>query len=486
MVKTLVLGTGRSGLAVTSYLLGQGREVVVSDRALPQEVEQSAYWPAFSKLDDEHPGKLEWAFGGHPLELLERCSEVVISPGVSLHVPFLAEALKRGVTIKGEMELAYLACPQPLVAVTGTNGKSTTCSLLGNMLDRKGIVGGNIGVPLLDQVRDLESGVEWVVAEVSSFQLETVHEFKPRIGVLTNITPDHLDHHKDLEEYWIAKSRIFARMDQDCIAIFCQDDENCRRMAEVVKSGTLPRWVDGFPLPKKGAPPRVLAYSVNDPVENGVALLGKRVIRFQDGRGEELFTWDFPGLPGRAMTSNGLAAITVALEVGLSCEEIQSGLRRFQPLHYRMELAGVVDGITYINDSKATNIDSALASVRSISGPLAVIVGGKDKGVDYTSLARGLQDRDGRVFLIGEAARPIEEKLEELGFQNMERSQTMERALHDATAFLKGEGTVLLAPACSSFDQFNSAEHRGEIFNDLVAELRSREERNLQTRSVKS
>ena len=461
---------------MTRYLLKQGRDVVVSDRSTREQVEGSVYWSSFAELERSHPGKIEWALGGHPLELLERCSEIIISPGVSLHVPFLAEALKRGVLIKGEMEMAYLACPRPLIAVTGTNGKSTTCSLLGEMLDCKGIVGGNIGTPLLDQVQALDEDVQWVVAEVSSFQLETVHEFRPRIGILTNISPDHLDHHKDLEEYRVAKSRLFAQMDSEGTAIFCQDDEACRRMADEVRSGTLPRWIEGFPAPKTSATPKVLTYSVNGPVENGVALVDGRVVRYQDGRPEDMFAWGFDGLPGKAMTSNGLAAITAAIESGLSSEEIQSGLRRFQPLHYRMELAGVVDGITYINDSKATNIDSALASARSIEGPLAIIVGGKDKGVDYTSLAQGLKDRDGRVFLIGEAAEPIGKKLEELGFQNMEQSQTMERALHAGTSFLKEGGTVLLAPACSSFDQFKSAEHRGELFNELVADLKSRAE----------
>ena len=475
-MKTLVLGTGRSGLAVTRYLLNQGRDVVLSARSTREQVEGSVYWSSFAELERSHPGKIEWALGGHPLELLERCSEIIISPGVSLHVPFLAEALKRGVLIKGEMEMAYLACPRPLIAVTGTNGKSTTCSLLGEMLDCKGIVGGNIGTPLLDQVQALDEDVQWVVAEVSSFQLETVHEFRPRIGILTNISPDHLDHHKDLEEYRVAKSRLFAQMDSEGTAIFCQDDEACRRMADEVRSGTLPRWIEGFPAPKTSATPKVLTYSVNGPVENGVALVDGRVVRYQDGRPEDMFAWGFDGLPGKAMTSNGLAAITAAIESGLSSEEIQSGLRRFQPLHYRMELAGVVDGITYINDSKATNIDSALASARSIEGPLAIIVGGKDKGVDYPSLAQGLKDRDGRVFLIGEAAEPIGKKLEELGFQNMEQSQTMERALHAGTSFLKEGGTVLLAPACSSFDQFKSAEHRGELFNELVADLKSRAE----------
>jgi UDP-N-acetylmuramoylalanine--D-glutamate ligase len=475
----LVLGTGRSGLAATQYLLSQGQAVVVSDSRSREQVQDSPQWLGFEKLEKEYPGHLEWALGGHPTELLDRCSEIVISPGISLHIPFLAEALKRGVIVKGEMELAYNACRRPLIAVTGTNGKSTTCSLLGKMLADKGVVGGNIGVPLLDQVQALAETVEWVVAEVSSFQLETVHNFRPRIGILTNISPDHLDHHKDLDEYRIAKSRLFAQMDETCTAIFCQDDESCRLMAEQVREGKLPEWIPGFPAPARSGIPKVIMYSVEGPVENGVSLVDGYVVHYRSGQAERLFEWDYPGLPGKAMTSNGLAAIAAALESGLNHEEIQSALRRFQPLRYRMEVAGVVDGVTYINDSKATNIDSALASARSVVGRLAVIVGGKDKGVDYTSLAQGLKERNGRVFLIGEAAKPIDEKLNELGFENSEHSHTMEKALHAATSYLAGVGTVLLAPACSSFDQFKSAEQRGEIFNQLVAELN-------QTRSAES
>ena len=191
-----------------------------------------------------------------------------------------------------------------------------------------------------------------------------------------------------------------------------------------MSEGRLPSWVAGFPEPIKGQVPQVFSYSVERTVDNGVALSvdengQKCVTSYRDGIAEKLFVWDFPGLPGRAMISNGLAATLAARLAGLSLEKIQAGLRRFQPLRYRMELAGEVGGITYINDSKATNIDSALASANAVEGPLAVIVGGKDKGVDYTGLAEGLSRRDGRVFLIGEAATPIGESLEALGFSNM-------------------------------------------------------------------
>lgn len=477
MVGKLVLGTGRSGLAVARYLLDRGETVIVSDLRTAPEVEASALWPEFAALEQTFPGKLGWAFGGHPESLLENCDEVVISPGVSLHVPFLQAALRKGVRITGEMEIAYAACPKPVIAVTGTNGKSTTCSVLGLMLAETGIVGGNIGIPLLDQVQNLPSSVEWVVAEVSSFQMETVHTFRPRIAVLTNITPDHLDHHKDLEEYRIAKSRIFAQMGPGDTAVFCWDDSQARDMMKEVAEGRLPEWIPGFPKPARTGTPTVMTYSVKEAVPSGVGFTidqdGRRwVSRFENGQATRLFVWDFPGLPGQAMMSNGLAAVAAGLSAGLSLQKIQDGLRRFQPLRYRMELAGVVEGISYINDSKATNIDSALAAANAVEGPLAVIVGGKDKGVDYSSLAKGLSERDGRVFLIGEAATPIGESLRALGFTNMEVSVTLGRAVEDATRYLRGVGTVLLAPACSSFDQFKSAEQRGEIFNEMVAELK--------------
>lgn len=478
-MKTLVLGTGRSGLAVSRYLLQKGHDIIVSDQRDAQACAKSPLWPEFQKLEEQNPEKLEWALGGHPLSLLDRCSEIVISPGISLHVEFLSEALKRSVRIAGEMELAFQASPKPLIAVTGTNGKSTTCSVLGKMFAETGVVGGNIGIPLLDQVQGLDPKVDWVVAEVSSFQLETVHQFKPRIGILTNISPDHLDHHKDLREYRVAKSRMFAQMDSGCVAIFCQDDENARRVMEDLAADSLPEWVGGFPSPLRGGKPKILTYSTKQAVQNGTGFTidekaQRWVTKFVDGVGEKLFVWDFPGLPGEAMMSNGLAAVAAGLEAGLSLSKIQDGLRRFQPLRYRMELSGVVDGVTYINDSKATNIDSALASANAVEGHLAVIVGGKDKGVEYEGLAEGLAQRNGRVFLIGEAAAPIGECLKQLGFENMEQSKTMGQALAAARLHLAPTGgTVLLAPACSSFDQFKSAEQRGQIFNDMVCELKS-------------
>ena len=364
-----------------------------------------------------------------------------------------------------------------MVAVTGTNGKSTTCSVLGEILGSRGVVGGNIGTPLLELVEELPSGVEWVVAEVSSFQLETVHDFHPRVAILTNITPDHLDHHKDLEEYYIAKSRLFARMGAGDTAIFCADDPGARRMADQLERGVLPRWLPGFPEPNRSTLPRLLTYSTRGPVQNGIGFSteeGKRwVVHYRDGAAvEKLFEWDFPGLPGEHMESNGLASILGGLEVGASPSEIQVGLRRFQPLHYRMELSGEMDGVKFINDSKATNIASALSSIQSFQGqPLCAIVGGKDKGVDYDELARGLADSGARIYLIGEAAEPIGRCLAEIGYANVVRSGRLEDALPAARQHLTAGGTVLLAPACSSFDQFKSAEHRGEEFDRLVQEL---------------
>ena len=470
------MGLGKSGVAAASHLLARGESLILSDQRGRESLEATPLWNILSDLEARYPSKIEWALGGHPVELLERCRRVVVSPGASLHTEFLAEARRRGCPLVGEMELAWKVCPKSMVAVTGTNGKSTTCSVLGEILGSRGVVGGNIGTPLLDLVEDLPHGVEWVVAEVSSFQLETVHDFHPKVAILTNVTPDHLDHHLDLEEYHVAKSRLFAKMTDLDTAIFCADDTGAQRMALEVAQGTLPRWLDGFPEPNRLAPPRILTYSTRGAVRDGAGFIeeaGQRwVARFRDGTPEKLFVWDFPGLPGEAMEGNGLAAILGSLEVGAIISEIQAGLRRFQPLHYRMELAGEIDGVKFINDSKATNIASALSSVQAFRGhPLGAIVGGKDKGVDYSELAWGLADSGARIYLIGEAADPIGRCLEEIGYANVERSGRLEEALPAARQHLSGGGTVLLAPACSSFDQFKSAEHRGEEFDRLVKEL---------------
>lgn len=474
---TLILGLGRSGVAAAVHLLGRGQRLLLSDQRDAEQLEGSATWPVLSKAVDSNPELVEWALGGHPESLLERCSRIVVSPGASLHIDFLVKARQRGIPLVGEIELAWKACPLPMVAITGTNGKSTTCSLLGQIFNESGVVGGNIGTPLLQQVSRLPQSVNWVVAEISSFQLETVHEFRPRIGLLTNLTPDHLDHHKDLEEYRIAKSRLFAQMTSEDVAIFCADNEQAVQIGDELAQGRLPNWLDGFPEPLHGEVPKILKYSVKSEVDQGLGFTtdeqGRRWVTRFLGRGaqEKLFVWNFPGLPGAAMESNGLAATLVALEAGYEVGEIEAGLRRFQPLHYRMELAGEISGVKFINDSKATNIDSALSSTRAFDGPLSVIVGGKDKGVDYGELAQGLVEREAQIFLIGEAAAPIGECLKRLAYDSVVQSGTLETAIEQAREALPSGGTVLLAPACSSFDQFRSAEHRGEVFDQLVKDI---------------
>lgn len=474
---TLILGLGRSGVAAAVHLLRRGQRLLLSDMRSREDLEKSVTWPRLCEAVEAASEPVEWALGGHPEELLDRCKRVVVSPGASLHVPFLKAARERGIPLVGEIELAWKACPLPMIAVTGTNGKSTTCSLLGQILNESGVVGGNIGTPLLQQVSRLPQSVNWVVAEISSFQLETVHEFRPRVGVLTNITPDHLDHHLDLNEYRVAKSRLFAQMTAEDVAIVCADNEEAAAVGQEVSEGRLPNWLPGFPEPAQQGVPRVLRYSVKSSVEDGLGFTkgqdGRRwVTRFRPGGvSEKLFVWNFPGLPGAAMESNGLAATLAALEAGYEVGEIEAGLRRFQPLRYRMELAGEISGVRFINDSKATNIDSALSSARAFEGALSVIVGGKDKGVDYQELAEGLAQRGAQVFLIGEAADPVGECLKSLAYQAVVQSGTLEVALKQAHEALPDGGTVLLAPACSSFDQFKSAEHRGQVFEDLVSEL---------------
>ncbi len=472
---SLVLGLGLSGVAAASYLLERGESLILTDQRGSEALEASPLWGTLQSLNDRFSDRIEWELGGHPTSLLTRCRRVVVSPGVSLHNDFLVEARRLGCELVGEMELAWEASPRPLVAVTGTNGKSTTCSALGEILGVHGLVGGNIGKPLLDQVRNVSDEVEWIVAEVSSFQLETVHQFHPRIALLTNLTPDHLDHHLDLEEYRSAKSRMFAQMNDQDTAIFCLDDPGALEICAMVAEMRLPNWLDGFPEPNRSSVPKILSYSTRQSVENGVAFISQGqdrwVASFLDGQHRPMFVWNFPGFPGEAMESNALAAICAALEIGVSDSKIEAALRRFQPLHYRMERSGEINGVTFINDSKATNIASALSSVRAVSGPLCVIVGGKDKGVDYSAFAQGLADSGSRIFLIGEASTPIASCLRRIGYKKFEESVELDRALPDAYKNLGSEGTVLLAPACSSFDQFESAEHRGREFDRLVGDL---------------
>lgn len=459
-----ILGLARSGLALARVYRDRGARVLISDQRPAEQLVEIAAQAR------ELGAELE--LGGHTDRLLQ-CDRLVISPGVSLYAPWVQKALQAGVEVTGEVEIAYQLCPRPLLAVTGTNGKSTTCSLLQEALGQRSRLAGNIGVPLVSEVSGDLTGVDYVVAEISSFQLETVHTFRPHLAVLTNITPDHLDRHPTLEEYVRAKARLFAYQQEGDVAIFNADDEGAREVAEWVRLGRLPHW-PGFPPPT--SPPReVLLYSVLGPVEQGAWLEDGWFWGRRPGQpAQRLLRWDFPNLPGPHNLSNALAACLAAWMVGAPLSDMEDAFRRYQRMHHRLEVVGELSGVRFVDDSKATNVSSVESALLTYEEPVVLIAGGRDKGLDLDLLGSIIARNCYALVGIGEAGPTIVDFAQKHGLQRCQLAGSLDEAIASAHHLSPRPGVVLLSPACTSFDMFRNAEHRGDEFAASAQRLISR------------
>lgn len=450
-----VLGLARSGLALARVLAPLGARVLLSDQRSPEELSEA--------LAEVRQLPIEVETGGHSERVLQ-CQEIVISPGVSVHHPLLQEALSRGIRVSGEIEVAWELSPAPFIAVTGTNGKSTTASLIQRMLGPRSVLAGNIGTPLVAEVARL-TAEQLVVAEISSFQLETVHGFRPATAVLTNITPDHLDRHRTMEEYIAAKARLFGQQRPQDRAIFNADDPVAANLATRLSERRLPPWLSGFEAPEQPPEPQVLRYSCETEAD----------LHFREGwlwhRGNRLLRWDFPGLPGPHNLSNALAATLVAREEGAEAAAIEQALASYGTLHHRLEQVGVVKGVRFIDDSKATNVASVRAALETFQEPIALIAGGRDKGLDLEQLGAAIAEHCRHLVAIGEAAETIAGHARAHGLNDVEYAFSMERAVETAFQAAEPGWVVLLSPACTSFDMFKNAEDRGEQFAAAVKKL---------------
>ena len=447
-----IVGLGQSGIAAARLLLHLGARVFVSEaeprerlRALPEDL---------------RPGrKIAYEFGGHTRKIL-KSELIVMSPGVPLDQPVLREALKRR-TVWSELELGTrLTFFKQTAAVTGTNGKTTTVSLLGDMCRRSGrrtFVGGNIGRPVCAVV-EANRNYDSAVLEVSSYQLETIESFHPDVAAVLNLTSDHLHRHKTMERYARTKERIFLNQGRSDILALNAGDPWCVRMAK--SAGGLIVWFSASkPLP---------AGVFHDPKR-------KRIVARFKGLPKPL---EFPlpaHLPGLHNVENACAAVACALGLGVPVRAIKQALLEFPGVEHRIETAREFRGVTFVNDSKGTNVDSTLKAVQSFSRPLWLILGGQDKGGSYRPLRDEIlkRNRGGGVkgaFLIGEAAPKIYEALK--GTCELVFCQTLERAVNQSAARAARGDVVLLSPACASFDQFKNFEDRGSRFKQLVAELK--------------
>ncbi|NMA29111.1 MAG: UDP-N-acetylmuramoyl-L-alanine--D-glutamate ligase [Burkholderiales bacterium] len=453
-----VLGMGRSGLALTRELSSRGARVLISDSRPREELN-----PALEELGGL---SVEVEVGGHSDRVLQ-ADLLVLSPGVPVHHPLVKEACRRGLPVMGEVEIAWRLSGVPFIAVTGTNGKSTTVTLIDRILGERSILAGNIGNPLVGEVAQAPPG-GYVVAEISSFQLETVHAFQPRIAVLTNLTPDHLDRHADLEEYFAAKARLFARQGPQDVAVISSDDPQASRLADLLESHNLPGWLPGFPPPDRPACPEILRFSVRGPVLKGAWFVdGALWYRGKSGS-ERLFDWGFPGLPGPHNLANSLAAVAVARWLGIPAGVIHSALEAHIPLHHRMEEVGRPGGVLFVNDSKSTNPASVQAALESYQAPILLIAGGKDKGTDFSGLGRCIARRARTLLVLGEAADRLAESARVAGMNSIIRCASLQEAVVVAWKNAQPGDVVLLSPACASYDMFRNAEERGRLFAQAV------------------
>jgi len=436
----LVIGLARTGRECARFLAQRGAAVWVSDRRgaadLEPEIESLAGFAVDYRLGGEEPS---W---------LDGVDFVIPSPGVPPGNLLLKQASARGIPVLSEVELAYRFFGAPLAAITGTNGKSTTTTLIGEMIKasgRKVFLGGNLGAPF---VGALAQDWDWGVVEISSFQLEWISEFRPRIAVLLNITEDHLDRYPSFADYGAAKERIFEAQSSDDVAIINRDDPLVWQMRERIKA-------------------RVISFGFAESPA-GLFPAGGEIV-WRDGVKEERFSLRCAKLQGVHNLANMMAAVGAAKCAGVDKAGIQQTLDTFPGLEHRLEFIREKDGVRYYNDSKGTNVGAVVKSLASFTEPVILLAGGVDKGGDYAPLEHGIRERVCRLVLFGAAKEIIARALG--GFTETVIVDDLEAALRDAAAHARAGDVVLLSPACSSFDQFRNYAERGKVFKNLVQKL---------------
>jgi UDP-N-acetylmuramoylalanine--D-glutamate ligase len=447
-----VVGGARSGRAVAELLAEAGGEVFLTEQGPPPEGTE----------DVLNEAGVDYEFEGHTARALD-ADFFVLSPGVPTQSNIVQQALRAGIDVYSEIEAASWFCDAPIVAITGTNGKTTTTSLTGHVFDqafqaepgREAIVAGNIGYPFSDYVLDVEP-TDVVVLEVSSFQLDHVDTFHPRVSVLLNITPDHLDRYdNDFEAYAQAKFNIFHNQGEGDVVVYNRDDDTVRRAVEVAAD------THGF---------RPVAITLEDVPAVGGGLYDDRIVLRIDDEAELLMHRDELALRGRHNVYNSLAAAVSARVMEVENDVIRESLSGFEGVPHRLEEVRTVDGVLYVNDSKATNVNAVWYALESFDRPVVLIAGGRDKGNDYTDLKPLVREKVRAVVAFGESGDKV---ARELGREAPDcgRAQTMEEALSQAQGFARPGDAVLLSPACSSFDMYESFEERGDLFRRLVKTL---------------
>jgi len=441
--KVLVVGLARTGIATAKFLKAKGSLVTATEVKPKEEMKEAVQ--ALEGMDIS----TEW--GGHQTETFLKQDIIVVSPGVDLNIEPIQKAIKQGVRVVSEIELAYHFIHVPIIAVTGTNGKTTTTLLVGEMLKedgRKVGVGGNVGEPLI-LFADGKDRWEVLVVEISSFQLEAIKDFRPRISVLLNITEDHLDRYPRYDDYIEAKVRVFANQNSGDLAVLNRDDPIVMQFREKVKA-------------------KKVLFSLKEKLGEGAFSNGQTIFLRLGEKGEEYSIAKTP-LKGIHNVENMMAALTAARIFGCSKKSIQTVLDRFKGLEHRLEFVREIKGVRFYNDSKGTNVGSVVKSLQSFSEPVILIAGGKDKNGDLGPLKELIRKRVKHLILIGEARERMNCELG--GLTDTVMAKTMEEAVVLARQKAKGGEVVLLSPACSSFDMFKDYKERGQVFKEAVKRL---------------
>ncbi len=444
--KILVLGAGISGMSVAYILSKLGAKVTLSDAKSEEALNKD-----FSSLRE---AGVTLSLGNQNEKLLDKTDYIVLSPGISIYIPLVKAAQAKGITVMSEIEVAYRLCPAPIIAVTGTNGKTTTTTLIGEMLKTTGrevVVGGNIGLALSQEVA--EAGAKGIVAaEISSFQLEGVIEFRPHIAAVLNITPDHLDRHHSMDVYISMKERIFAQQTKDDYVILNYDDKIVRDMAN-------------------RAPSQVMYFSRQVELPAGIFVKNGIITISWQGKTIEVFPIERMQIRGAHNVENALAACGAAFLSGVNIADIAKILREFPGVEHRIEPVAVINNVAYYNDSKATNPESSIKALEAFPGNVILIAGGRDKNTDLTEFMKLVKEKVAHLILLGEAKERFNQAAVQHGVQSIHLVERFADAVRLAYDLAQSPQVVLLSPACASYDMFDNFEQRGKVFKELVRKL---------------
>ncbi|MFZ7131107.1 MAG: UDP-N-acetylmuramoyl-L-alanine--D-glutamate ligase [Eubacteriales bacterium] len=449
--KYLIIGCARSGIATAKFLLSKGEKVVLTDNNNKDKI-LSSFPEVESWSKDEN---IELIFGRQPdEEVIYRIKEIIMSPGVPLNIPIIKKAKDLKINMISEIELAYRYSKAPMIAITGTNGKTTTTTLTGEMFKNSGkktYVVGNIGDPIINYV-DIAGSEDIFVAEISSFQLETIQDFKPHLSALLNITPDHLDRHKTMENYIHTKGKIFQNLTESDFCLINADDPILSDM-------------------KVNSDCNKIYFSVDKIIKRG-SFLVDNTIKIIDG--EKIFpvcSIDDLKIPGIHNVKNALAATALAYFGGVSIPVIQKTLKSFPGVEHRLEMVRVFHGVTYINDSKGTNTDASTIAIQAVKAPIILIAGGYDKDSAFEQWMDSFDEKVKYLIVLGATADKIIETARVKNFEQITKVSSLEEAVSVAFKMAQEGDTVLLSPACASWDMFRDFEERGTLFKKMINKL---------------